>query len=79
MAKTSTTTTTTTANTLQSDRDLINKLKRVTRPIQSEMDEIEYIYKKYIDPNAGHFCRTCNSSPNNSIQRAYWKVIALSI
>lgn len=64
---------------LNSDRELIIKLRRVTRPIQSEMDEIYYLYKKYIDPNAPAYCGTCQGGPMNSIQRYYWKITALSI
>jgi hypothetical protein len=78
--KINTTTTTTTEDPqIQIDRNLIEKLKRVTKPIYSEMEEIFYLYKKYVDENAAGYCATCNAGPSNSIQRYYWKVIALSI
>jgi len=83
MAKTlmteETTTTTTVDPQLQYDRDLIVKLKRVTKPIQSEMDEIFYLYKKYIDNGVKDYCGSCNGGPANSIIRYYWKVIAINI
>ena len=61
------------------DRELLIKLRRVTRPIQSEMDEIFYLYKKYIDPNAQSYCGSCSGGPMNSIQRYYWKVVELKL
>lgn len=64
---------------LQYDRDLIIKLRRVTKPIASECDEIYYLYKKYIDANAQPYCQTCNGAGVNSISRYYWAVVALSI
>lgn len=64
---------------LEYDRELIIKLRRVTRPIQSEVEEIFYLYKKYIDPSAVDYCVGCSAAPMNSIQRYYWKVVALSL
>lgn len=64
---------------LQNDRDLIIKLRRVTRPIQSEMDEIYYLYKKYIDSNAQPYCQTCNGSGPNNISTYYWQVVGLQL
>ena len=78
--KTSSTTTTTTIDTqLESDRQLLLKLRRVTRATTSEQHEIFYMYKKYIDPNAKDFCGGCNGGAINSIQRFYYKVIALNL
>lgn len=80
MAKISLTTTTTTEDPeLERDRNLIKKFRSITKPIQSEMEEIFMIYKKYVDPNAAGFCGTCNGGPHNSIQRYWLKVISLDI
>lgn len=62
---------------LEKDKQLIIKLRRVTKPIQSEIDEIFYLYKKYIDPNAQMYCGGCDAGPMNSIVRYYWKVVKL--
>ena len=57
----STTTTTTIDEVLLKDRELLLKLRRVTRPTFTEMEEIFYLYKKYIDPNAQSYCMTCQT------------------
>jgi hypothetical protein len=64
---------------LQRDRELVIKLRRVTRPIQSEMDEIYTLYKKYIDKDAPMYCPSCNGSGYNSIQKYWMRIINLSI
>ncbi len=70
-------TTTTIDHQLDIDKVLIIKLRRVTRPIQSEMDEIYYLYTKYINKDAQAYCATCNGGPLNSIIRYYWSIVAL--
>lgn len=61
------------------DKEIIIKLRRVTKPIQSELDEIMALYRKYIDPNAQDYCSTCNGNGYNSITNYYWKVVQLNI
>lgn len=63
----------------QRDRDLIIKLRRCTRPIQSEMDEIFYLYKKYINKEAQSYCASCNGGGVNSIQKYWMSVINISV
>lgn len=61
------------------DRELVIKLRRVTRPISSEIDEIYGLYKKYIDANAPSPCLSCNGGGKNGITKYWMAIINLSI
>ena len=55
----------------QKDRDLINKIKRLGSLTPEQVNEVIYLYRKYINHNAPNPCNTCNGSGPHSI-RTYW-------
>lgn len=57
----------------EEDMIIIERLKGVVSPNQSEIEEIFAMYKKYIDPNIQRYNLNCNCA--NNIVNLYNKLI----
>ena len=57
----------------EEDMIIIERLKGVVSPNQSEIEEIFGMYKKYIDPNIQRYNLNCNCA--NNIVNLYNKLI----
>ncbi len=55
------------------DKMKIERLKHITSPSTSEMDDIFEMYKKYLDPNIQKYNVNCNCQ--NNIVNLYNKLI----
>jgi hypothetical protein len=60
------------------DKQLLEYVKGLKTPNKADLDDIFYLYNKYIDTYSISYCSTCLSA-NNSIYKYYEKVKLLNI